>query len=172
MRRPIWLLMTILLFGVLLGTACGGGGSATDAHDDDDGDDHAETTATFEDEYADLKIAIEMGEFSFGPADITMRVGEVVEITLSNGGMLLHDFTIEKIDGDVHITGISGVVDHEHETAGMASDDGDENDVHIALDPGGEGLVKLKAHEAGTYTFYCTVPGHREGGMEGTLTVS
>jgi mono/diheme cytochrome c family protein len=28
--------------------------------------------------------------------------------------------------------------------------------------------VSLKA---GTYKFYCTVPGHREGGMEGTLTV-
>ena len=167
MRRPIWLLMTILLFGALLGTACGGDGSATDAHDDDDGDDHAETTATFEDEYADLKIAIEMGEFSFGPADITMRVGEVVEITLSNGGMLLHDFTIEKIDGDVHITGLHGVADHGHEAAV-----GVDRDVYIALDPGGEGLVKLKAHEAGTYTFYCTVPGHREGGMEGTLTVS
>lgn len=29
--------------------------------------------------------------------------------------------------------------------------------------------VKLKA---GTYTFYCPVPGHRQAGMQGTLTVT
>lgn len=35
---------------------------------------------------------------------------------------------------------------------------------------GGISRVSLDLR-AGRYTFYCTVPGHREGGMEGTLTV-
>ncbi|MBJ7459280.1 MAG: cupredoxin domain-containing protein [Thermoleophilaceae bacterium] len=36
-----------------------------------------------------------------------------------------------------------------------------------------EGTTKLvlKDVKAGTYTFYCSLPGHRQAGMEGTLTV-
>jgi plastocyanin len=36
---------------------------------------------------------------------------------------------------------------------------------------GGSKSVSLNL-KAGTYTFYCSVPGHRAGGMVGTLTVS
>jgi plastocyanin len=43
-----------------------------------------------------------------------------------------------------------------------------ESDLKLAVGSSDEGTLTL---EAGEYTFYCDVPGHRGAGMEGTLTV-
>jgi plastocyanin len=46
----------------------------------------------------------------------------------------------------------------------------DELGISVDVEAGASGQVDINA-PAGTYTFYCNVPGHREAGMEGMLTV-
>lgn len=44
--------------------------------------------------------------------------------------------------------------------------------IDVEIPPGETAAVDLTGTRKGTYTFYCTVPGHREKGMEGSLFVS
>lgn len=64
-----------------------------------------------------------------------------VTVELTCEDAVNHDFVIEELDQEV-----------------------------VACAPGGTetGTVEL---DPGTYTYYCSVPGHRSAGMEGTLTV-
>ena len=47
----------------------------------------------------------------------------------------------------------------------------DDLDFHVHADQGDTVTGGLVVDEPGTYTFYCSVPGHRSAGMEGTLTI-
>lgn len=47
----------------------------------------------------------------------------------------------------------------------------DDLDAHVAADRGKTVEGGFRADAPGTYTYYCSVPGHRSAGMEGTLVV-
>jgi plastocyanin len=83
------------------------------------------------------------GELAYTTTKASAKAGNVT-VDFNNPQSLTHDVAIEDSSGkEVGKTELIG----EGETSTA---------------------VNLKP---GTYTFYCTVPGHREAGMEGTLTV-
>jgi len=149
-----------------------------DAHTDDadahtDGDDHdadshddPEANAYLEAAPKEALFLVDMSLFSYAPNALEAEAGQVLEIAIQNSEAVLHDFTIDKIDADVHISYLGGTGQHEHEEAAK------DADVHFALTEPASGIVHLKIHEPGEYVFYCSVPGHRELGMEGTLIVT
>ena len=85
------------------------------------------------------------GSLSYDKKSLSAKAGKVT-ITMTNMSPVGHNITIQK--------GTNGAV--------------------LGATPtfqGGTKSVSLNL-KAGTYTFYCSVPGHRQGGMVGTLTVS
>ena len=132
-------------------------------HTDADGD--GEANAYLETAPKDSLALVDMTSFAFAPSTIEVEAGEVLEIAIQNTEPVLHDFTIDKIDADVHISYLGGTGQHEHHEAAK------DADLHFALTEPASGIVHLKIQEPGEYVFYCSVPGHRELGMEGKLIV-
>lgn len=48
----------------------------------------------------------------------------------------------------------------------------EEAGFHVGADARGTAKGGLRIDEPGTYTYVCTVPGHEQAGMSGTLTVT
>lgn len=145
MKKASVLLVAIALaiFGL---AACGG----------DDDDDGGETTAAEETTTteaggggaagggATLSLSSPAdGSLAYNTDSLASKPGSVT-INFDNPASLSHDVVVEDQSGNV-------VGKTELVAQGQTS---------VTLDL-----------NRGTYTFFCDVPGHREGGMEGTLTV-
>ena len=112
------------------------------------------------------------------------------DMPMSDSGMgdgMGHDETSPVVDGArrIEVTATSFAFDPDEitVTAGedvaivLTSEDVlhdftiDEIDTHVSAEADETDEGGLRADEPGRYTFYCTVAGHREAGMEGTLIV-
>lgn len=91
-------------------------------------------------------IQVTMTEFKFDPSSITHASGDIV-FWLVNSGSTQHDMAIRDATGKT-------LFQSELVSAGDTME------------------FDVKGIAAGTYTFFCTQPGHEQSGMKGTLTVT
>lgn len=113
---------------------------------------------------APLEVTIQATEFSYGPNRIEVQVGQQVTVRMRNQGTLEHDFVIQQIPLQ------SGAESGEmpgHDMGSMLV----EAAIHGGAMPGMEAVVSFTPTMAGTYEFFCAVPGHKEAGMIGMLSV-
>lgn len=80
-------------------------------------------------------------DYTFSPSTLNVAAGSFLQ--LANTGVLEHHFVV------------------------------DEWNMNVTVPPGETTIVRVPSNvpPGMTYTFYCTVPGHREKGMQGTITV-
>ena len=112
------------------------------------------------------EITVDMNEFLFEPASITIPAGQPVVLTLTNSGAQEHDFVIEKIKVE-NVSAEGDTVD-EHYAQGDAHV---EYDLHVLTAIGGTSVLKFTAIEHGAYKIFCTIQGHEVAGMVGKLIV-
>ncbi len=107
------------------------------------------------------EATLTVSTLAFSPDVIEAEVGRPVRLTFRNQSSVLHDWSIMEIP----VEGIWATDDGEME------DEGPAPDLHVIARAGGTGYLEFTPTQAGTYQFICTVPGHKEAGMVGTLVV-
>lgn len=88
------------------------------------------------------EITVIGSEFYFSPSQITVDAGKPVKITFQNNGGSPHDLVIEELGARTSVIG-----------------------------GGRTEILEFTPSSAGSYTFFCSVGGHRVAGMEGHLEV-
>ena len=88
------------------------------------------------------QITVVGKEFAFTPSAITVNKGEKVDLTFKNTGTYPHNLTITDL--------------------GVKTK---------TIQPGEQDTISFVPDKMGSFKFMCTVPGHADKGMVGTLTV-
>jgi uncharacterized cupredoxin-like copper-binding protein len=102
---------------------------------------------------------VTMREFAFEPATLQLTAGRPVRVVLVNRGTIAHQFDTAYLRGTaVRIVGAAVSVD----APGLGA---------ARVDPEGTARLEFVPRQRGRYVFACTIEGHQEAGMRGTLDV-
>ncbi|MBL8093574.1 MAG: cupredoxin domain-containing protein, partial [Anaerolineales bacterium] len=110
-------------------------------------------------------ITITAQGMTYQPASFEVTSGQPVRLVFQNDDVVEHDFSIIAFP-------MSQMSSQQEEMAGHNMGDmTSQPELHVAAPVGGQGVLEFTPSKPGTYAFSCTVAGHMEAGMLGTLTV-
>jgi uncharacterized cupredoxin-like copper-binding protein len=139
---------------VLLLAACGGGG-----------EDPAPDDQVAADGIRTIEV-VALDELRFDPGTIEVEAGETVRFVVTNEGSAVHDFyvgtEVEQMAHEAEMGDTGMGMDHEADPGADA----------LTLEAGETDELTVTFDESGTALFACHQPGHYDGGMIGTITVS
>lgn len=98
---------------------------------------------------APVEVKVVATDLKFTPPTLQAKVGQPVKIVLENKGMIEHDIAFPTIKADKDAATLKAVA-----KAGQTA------------------TLEFTPTAKGTYEYICTIPGHKEAGMKGTITVS
>jgi uncharacterized cupredoxin-like copper-binding protein len=129
-------------------------------------------------------VELQMKEFSFLPATVTLKAGVATELRLVNRGVVEHEFMVYDPKG-LHAAGMQpdrmhrelearsyfrGVAVQVSGRAKMVERMG-KDVVMVTLAPGQQVVLRFTPRRKGTFEIGCHTPGHYEAGMKGRWVV-
>ena len=107
-------------------------------------------------------VDVEMDDhMRFSPAKLTVKAGETIRFLVVNKGKLPHEMVI----------GTGAELDEHAEWMRKMPGMSHAEPNQVTLAPGQRGRIVWTFDKPGTFAFACLVPGHREAGMVGSVSV-
>ncbi|MCC6180098.1 MAG: cupredoxin domain-containing protein [Chloroflexi bacterium] len=97
---------------------------------------------------APAEVKVTATDLKFSVPNIKAKVGQQVTITLDNKGVIEHDIAFPALKADKPAA-----------------------DLQVLAKPNQTATLTFTPSAKGKYDFICTIPGHKEAGMKGTLNV-
>ena len=113
------------------------------------------------------EVTLTATNMTFSSSSFEVTAGVSVILTLVNQDALEHDFSVLEIPVESVSEPDAVSAEHQMEMGEAAADPV----LHVAVQPNETNQLTFTPTKPGTYEFYCTVPGHKEAGMVGTMTV-
>ena len=96
-----------------------------------------------------VEVKVVATDLKFTPPTLQAKVGQPIKIVLDNKGVIEHDIAFPTIKADKPAASLKAVAK-----------------------PGQTVTLEFTPTAKGTYEYVCTIPGHKEAGMKGTITVN